>query len=267
MSTTEAPPQPSVQVRVFADLEAAGDDAAALVLESVAGALAAGRTACVVLSGGRTPRGSLAALARGIADARVPVQRLLWLFADERWVPASHPRSNEGLARDALLAPIGAPAQTIATWGAGDGDPVQCAARYGAWTARARAAGAGSPDAVMLGLGPDGHTASLFPGTEAHLPGGIRAAVGPDLPGDTAAVHLPAGKEWRLTLCPGFLGSARRVVFLISGGEKARALRGVLDRDPSFPGSWIRAAQTVFCVTQDAAGPGVGDFRGDARFA
>jgi 6-phosphogluconolactonase len=267
VSTGEAASRPSLQVRVFADLEAAGDEAAGLVLESVTAALGAGRTACVVLNGGRTPRGSLAALARGIADARLPVERLLWLFGDERWVPSSHPQSNEGMAREALLAPIGAPAQTIASWDAGDGDPVQCAARYAAWTARARAAGAGSPDAVMLGLGPDGHAASLFPGSEAHLPGGIRAMVGPDLPGDTAAVYLPARKEWRLSLCPGFLGSARRLIFLVSGGEKARALRGVLDRDPSFPGSWIRAAQTVFCVTQDAAGPGVGDFCGDARFA
>ncbi len=262
-----AVPHPRVQVRVFPDLEGAGEAAAGLVLEAVAGALAAGRTPCVVLSGGRTPRGSLAALARGIAAAAVPVERLLWLFGDERWVPAAHPRSNEGMAREALLAPIGAPRQTIASWGAGDGDPVQCAARYGAWTARARAGAGGCPDAVMLGLGPDGHAASLFPGAEAHLPGGMRAVVGPGLPGDTAAVYLPAVKEWRLTLCPAFLASARRVVFLVSGGEKAQALRRVLERDPSLPGSWIRAADTVFCVTQDAAGPGIRDFGGDVRFA
>lgn len=238
-------------VRVFPDLESAAESAAEAVLGSIAAALGDGRTAVVVLSGGRTPRGSLAALAGRMIEERLPVQRILWLFGDERWVPADHEQSNEGMAREALLGPIGAPESTICSWGAGQGDPVACAARYAGWTGRVRAGGA--PDVVMLGLGADGHAASLFPGAEAHLPGGARQAVGPGLPADTAAVYRAREREWRLTLCPRFLCAARRAVFLVSGAEKAPALRRVLDGDRSLPGAWIRAGETLFCVTRDAA--------------
>ena len=130
---------------MFADPGAASEAAAELVLRALGEALAVGRSPCVILSGGSTPRDSLALLARGITGAKLPVQRLLWLFGDERWVPRDHPRSNEGMAREALLTPIGAPEQTIASWNPAEGEPVDAAARYGQWTARVRASG-GCPD-------------------------------------------------------------------------------------------------------------------------
>ena len=66
-------------------------------------------------------------------------------------------------------------------------------------------------------------------------------------------MYLPGEREWRLTLCPGFLNTARLAVFLAFGAEKRAALRRVLDGDPALPGSWIRAATTLFIVTEETA--------------
>jgi 6-phosphogluconolactonase len=252
-------------IRVFADIEEAGAAAAGLLLEAIGAVLAAGREPCVVLAGGTTPRGALGLLARGILAQALPVRRMRWLFGDERWVAPGHPRSNEGMARETLLGPVGAPEQTIASWGAGVGQPVEAAARYAAHTAAARAGG--GPDIVLLGMGADGHTASLFPGAEAAVPGHGVLPVGPDLPGDTAAVYRAGEKEWRLTLCPVFLNRAARVLFLLDGQEKAGALARVLGGDRGLPASWITGRSRLFLVTERAAPPRGGDFGGPVRSA
>lgn len=240
------------QVRVYADLHAASEAASALIREAIQEAIAAGREPVVALSGGGTPRETYRLLARDMIEQGIPVDRILWLFGDERWVPPGHPRSNEGMARETLLGPIGAPESSIASWEPGVGDPVDAARRYGQWTSKARTRSAGHPDLVLLGLGTDGHAASLFPRGLAHAAGGEPRPVAADLPHDTAAVYLEAGKEWRLTLCPVFMNDARRVLFLVAGHGKAAALRRVLDGDPALPGSWIRGGQTLFLATQEA---------------
>ena len=255
------------QVRVYADLEAASEAASGLIREAIREAIAAGRDAVVALSGGGTPREAYRMLASGILQEAIPVDRILWLFGDERWVPRGHARSNEGMARETLLEPIRAPERSIASWKPGAGDPVDAARRYGEWTSRARARAAGHPDLILLGLGADGHTASLFPGAIAHIAGREPLPVAADLPRETAAVYLSGDGEWRLTLCPLFMNDARRVLFLVAGAEKATALRRVLDGDLTLPGSWIRGSETLFLATQDALGPGRKDMRGEARLA
>ncbi len=171
------------------------------------------------------------------------------------------------MARETLLGPIRAPERSIASWEPGVGDPVDAARRYEEWTSQARARAGGHPDLILLGLGADGHTASLFPGAAAHLAGQEPLPVTADLPRDTAAVYLSGDGEWRLTLCPVFMNDSRRALFLVTGTEKAAALRRVMDGDPALPGSWIRGGQTLFLATQDALGPGRQDLRGDARLA
>jgi 6-phosphogluconolactonase len=116
-------------------------------------------------------------------------------------------------------------------------------------------------------MGADGHTASLFPGARATVPGRGAFPVGPDLPGDTAAVYLAGEKEWRLTLCPVFLNRAAMVVFLVDGQEKAEALGRVLDGDPALPASWITGASRLFLVTERTVPPRGGDFGGPVRCA
>ncbi len=254
-----------VQTRVYSDRAAMAFAAGDLVLKRILAALEASRRAAIVLSGGATPRETYRLLARAITDERVPVKRLLWILADERWVPVTHPGSNEGMIREALLAPIGAPEDSILSWQAGSGDPVERADRYGTEVST-RMAGGDRPDILVLGMGADGHTASLFPGATAILSDGRRMAVCADIPGVSVAVLRRDG-TWRLSLCPRFMNTARLAAFLVADAQKREKLKAAQHRDPDVPASWIRGEETLFLTTREVQGDGTPDLGGEVRFA
>jgi 6-phosphogluconolactonase len=245
----------TVQTIVTEDESALAEEASRVLLGWIQEALAARGRARVILAGGSTPRDTYALLGAGMREQRTPAERVSWFFGDERWVARGNAQSNEGMIRQALLGPIGAPESTINSWDAGWGDPVECARAYGARVLGQMGTDSERPDVLVLGLGADGHTASLFPNATAHLPDGTRAVIGPDLPGVAAAVQGIADRGWRLTLCPGFLRTSRRAAFVVAGAGKAEALRGARSGAPHVPGSWIRGEETLFLVTRDALGP------------
>ena len=235
-----------------ADLAKKAGDFLSAVIEK---AVDARGTAFVVLAGGSTPRLTYAHLAQVMSARASAIGDISWCFGDERWVPRDDPQSNEGMARAALLEPLGAPEQTIVSWNAGAGDPVDRARRYSARIAETMAHAGGGPDLVVLGMGADGHTASLFPGATALLADGRRVLVGPSMDAISAAIESTPDRGWRLTLCPDFLRTSRQVVFLVSGSDKAPALLRVRQQDPATPAAWIRGASTCFFVTRDAMSP------------
>ncbi len=245
------------EVRIYRDYESLSDEAGRLVLEEIRVLLRGNGHGTVILAGGSTPRGCYAWLAQAIAAGELPLERLTWLLGDERWVPPGHPGSNEAMARQVLLDPAGIPPERVLSWDAGSGEPVQAAARF---ERRLRQHfglkdAAPLPEAarslLLVGLGSDGHTASLFPDAEGVLPDGRRVPVSPDLPGLAAAIYRPAGRIWRLTLTPRLLRGAGCILFLVSGAEKREALREVLNGNPALPGSWLNLRQTTFLVTRD----------------
>lgn len=265
-----APREPDAgapRIIVAEDREALAEEASALLLARFSEQLSARGRARVILAGGSTPRRTYSLLASALSARGVPPGRLEWFFGDERWVSASDPQSNEGMARETLLRPIGAPEETIHSWNAGAGDPVECARRYGE-ALRAALEGE-APDVLLLGIGPDGHTASLFPGATAWFPDGRRLPVGPGLPSDFAAAAIQRGTSpgWRLSLCPDMLGSARHVVFLASGADKIDAVRRAVNGDAAAPAGWIRGTTTTFIVTRDAAGTADTGFGMEVRHA
>ncbi|MGD0727304.1 MAG: 6-phosphogluconolactonase [Spirochaetia bacterium] len=254
-------PPPLPQTLVVEDARALAEQASSLLLSTIEDSLTARGHARIILAGGDTPRETYALVGEGLRTRKVPVERLAWFFGDERWVNRSHPRSNEGMAREMLLGRIGAPEVTIHSWDAGWGNPVECARLYGRRVRELMGSPADAPDLLILGLGADGHTASLFPGATAHLPGGARVPVSPDMPGEAAAVQGIAERGWRLTLCPVFLRTSRCVVFLAAGADKAPALRRARSGESATPAAWIRGAATWFVATREALGteePGYG---------
>jgi 6-phosphogluconolactonase len=267
MRGTSSPDEGKVQTLVSVDRESLAEEAAALVLGRIGEAFRARRSARIILAGGGTPRETYRLLGSRILEEKLPVERLLWFFGDERWVASDHPQSNERMARETLLGRIRAPESTIFTWSAGAGDPVECAGRYRATARRLMGREGSRPDVLLLGIGADGHTASLFHDGTAYLPGGGEMPVSPDIPVEAAAVSVPRLGAWRLTLCPLFLRTSRCVVFLVSGADKEAALRRAREGDPSVPASWIRGGATFFLATRDALGPERDDREWSVRHA
>lgn len=209
-------------VRVSRDADAFADAAAAFFIESAIASVAEQGTCSIALSGGSTPRAVFARLA-GDEAARLKVswRQIDWWWSDERAVPPDDPDSNFRMAFESLLrhVPID-PARVHRL--KGEAEPVQAASEY---ERDIRAAfGAAAPemprfDLVLLGLGADGHTASLFPGTAA-LAERERLVVAND---------VPAMRTVRLTFTLPLINRARRVAFLVSGAEKASILARVLE--------------------------------------
>ena len=216
------------------EILADADAVAARAAELLATALAATRgPAAVCLSGGSTPRRLYALLATPAWRARIPWERVHWFWGDERCVPHDHPDSNFGLARAAMLDSVNAPAANVHPVPTAGLVPEASAAAYASelqrWYGAATLDPARPLFAVnLLGLGEDGHTASLFPGT-AVLAERERWAVSVS----------GARPEPRVSLTFPVLESARLTLLLVTGGAK----RAVLERLATPEGADLPAAR------------------------
>ncbi len=171
----------------------------------------------VALSGGSTPLPLYALLALPEWAARIDWPHVQVFWGDERCVPPDHKDSNYRMARNALLEAVPLPAGNIHRM-RGEIDPAQAAEEYERVIANVRF------DLILLGMGGDGHTASLFPGT----------AVIHEQKRRVVAHYVDKLSMWRLTLTPSAINAARNVTFLVSGADKAERLRDVL-RGPYQP--------------------------------
>ena len=227
---------------VVADIPALAERLAALVEGDARDAQAARAVFTVAVSGGSTA----ARLYPRLAEASVDWTRTEVFWVDERIVPPSHPQSNYGLAASLWLWPAGVPAARVHPPNTEDPDFARAAARYAAELERV----AGSPpvlDMVLLGVGEDGHVASLFPG---------RAALEATAP-VVSVTDSPKPPPERYTFTLPVLTSARRVVIAAFGASKAEAIREALDEpDSPLPVARVArdAARVVFLLDPAAHG-------------
>jgi 6-phosphogluconolactonase len=184
--------------------------------------------AFVALSGGTTPKRMGAILAREPYRSRIPWDRVDVFWGDERWVPLGSPESNAGEARRGFLDLVPIPPDNVHPWDTTAESPQEAAAAYEVLLRERLAEPNAVPrfDLVMLGMGDDGHTASLFPGTEALVADG-RLAV---------ANYVPRMDAARLTLTAPVLNAGREILFLVGGPGKADTLEAVLE-GPELPAS------------------------------
>jgi 6-phosphogluconolactonase len=208
--------------------------------------------AFVALSGGSTPKQMGGILAREPYRSRLPWERVQVFWGDERWEPLGSPESNAGEAMRGFLDLVPIPRANIHPWDTEAETPQDAAERYEATLRDAFADAAGIPrfDLVLLGMGDDGHTASLFPGTAAL------AEVGPL----AVANFVPKFDAVRLTLTAPVLNNGREILFLIGGPGKADTVEAVLDGPETpidFPSQMIRPAQPDgklrWLIDEDAA--------------
>ncbi|HKY33429.1 MAG TPA: 6-phosphogluconolactonase [Candidatus Polarisedimenticolia bacterium] len=249
MSPMPTPPplrEDPLRIDICKDAGEVARHAAALFTAAAGRALGAGRRFSAALSGGRTPRRLYELLSEDNHAHQVvwPAVELFW--SDERCVGPDHADSNYGAAREALLSKVPvAPAHVHRIRGE-DPDPRRAAADY---ERELRSAFLGEPrlDLVLLGMGEDGHTASLFPGSPLLEE---RVAL-------AAAAADPAGTP-RVTLTLPAINAARLVAVLVTGPGKAAMARRVLGaraRDERLPIQRVRpaAGQLVWILDADAA--------------
>jgi len=187
----------------------------------------------VSLSGGSTPRGLYSRLAQ--ASRNLPWDQIYFFFGDERHVPPDDKDSNYGMVRETLLSQAPIPPDHVFRMHAEDKNAARVAEEYERTIQEffaLKAEGLPRFDLVLLGLGPDGHTASLFPGSAA-LQERSRLVV---------ANWVEKFGHYRLTLTAPVLNNAAEVMFLVSGSEKTAALQSVLYSDApaeQFPAKLI----------------------------
>jgi len=211
---------------IFPDLDSLAQAAAEIVVTSAQAAIAARERFSIGLSGGSTPRPLYALLASPAYAPRIDWPNVHVFWGDERCVPPDHPDSNYRMARETLLDRVPLLPDNIHRM-PGERDPEAGAGAYDAHLRSFFAAdGEDVPrfDLLLLGMGGDAHTASLFPGT---------AALG-ETDRWVAANYVEKLGAWRLTLTPPALNAAAEIVVLVSGADKADALDAVLN-SPTDP--------------------------------
>ncbi|HEY3569369.1 MAG TPA: 6-phosphogluconolactonase [Thermoanaerobaculia bacterium] len=200
------------------------------------------------LAGGSTPRAVYELLASDFYRERMPWSAIHFFWGDERHVPPDHPDSNYRMAREAMLDRVPVPAENVHRIPAEEPDAQRAAAEYESVLRVSFSLSSGEwPrfDLILLGLGKDGHTASLFPGGDA-VRESQRLVVAP---------WVEAQKTFRITLTPPVLNHARRAMFLVSGEEKAEALHAVLEgaREPERYPAQIVEGNRLWMVDRTAA--------------
>lgn len=177
----------------------------------------------IALSGGSTPK-SLYNLLATNARTTLPWEKMFFFWGDERHVPPTDPESNYHMAYDAMLSKVPVPPGNVFRFASENADAAAAAEAYEKTLRKFfQLAPDGIPrfDLILLGMGPDGHTASLFPGTAA-LQERTRLAV---------ANWVEKMKTNRLTLTLPLLNAAHCVAFLVSGTDKAGVLRSVIEEN------------------------------------
>ena len=226
-----------MKVQVFADAEAVAKAGARIIAEAARSAVATRGRCSLALSGGRTPWLML----RALVDQEVPWQQVEIVQVDERVAPADSPDRNLRHLRESLVASVKLPPDRLHPMPVEARDLAAAAASY----ARILETAAGAPpvlDLVHLGLGPDGHTASLVPDepvleiTDAWV-------------GVTGAYQ----QHRRMTLTYPVLNRARAILFIVTGAEKAEALVRLSRHDASIPAGRVENAEMLVVADRAAA--------------
>lgn len=242
------------EIRILTDAEEIIQTAAVEFVRQTIEAVQAKGFFTVALSGGSTPKGLYSLLARDGKPGfrfQVPWNKIHFFWGDERHVPPDHPDSNYRMAHETMLSKVPVPLENVHRIKAENPDARRAAEDYERELREFFRLEAGQLprfDMVLLGMGADGHTASLFPGTEV-IHEEKRLVV---------ALWVEKLNTYRITLTPPVLNNAARVIFLISGEEKAETLRTVLQgsyQPERFPAQIIHPTigKLLWLIDQAAA--------------
>lgn len=190
----------------------------------------------VALSGGSTPKALYQLLAESF-QTQVPWSRTHFFWSDERHVPPDHPDSNYRMTNEAMLSHVPVPEGNVHRIHGENPDAAEAAREYEQTVQQL--------DLILLGLGPDGHTASIFPGSEVlHETARL-----------VAAPWVEKLNTYRITMTLPLLNSGASVLFLVSGAEKAEIVKEVIEGPRKYPAQFVQPAngQLLWMLDEDAA--------------
>lgn len=203
----------------------------------------------IALAGGSTPKSLYTLVADRVDQGRargIDWARVHFFFGDERCVPPDHPDSNYRMVRQSLFAHgLTAAIHRVQ----GELPPEEAAARYEEELREEFGNGEPRFDLILLGLGPDGHTASLFPGSAALA----------DRNRWVAANYVEKFKSWRITFTYPVLDRASEILFLVSGAEKVDAVSQIFIKGAELPAARVKAATRLWYLDAAAAAPLAGN--------
>lgn len=215
-----------------------------LVLSQIHSSISSRGLCTIALSGGSTPK----PLYEAIATQNLPWEKIHVFWGDERYVPPANPDSNQGMARRAWLDKVNIPPENIHPMPTDADDPAADAAKHSAELQEFFKTAPGefpALDIIMLGMGDDGHTASLFPHTEAL---GVRSSL--------VTVGNKDGQP-RLTFTVPLINSARCAIFVVAGANKRPALAQVFAQqgdDLAYPSRLIQPVGELWWLLDESAG-------------
>ena len=227
-----------MKIEIFADDDSVAQEAGKFIAAEARAAIAERGSFIIAVSGGHTPWVML----RALAKEEIPWDSVHLAQVDERVAPVGHPDRNLTHLHESLLEHATLPPEQIYAMPVESTDLEAAAKQYAATLAKI----AGSPpvlDLVHLGLGPDGHTASLVPGDAV-----LRAN-----DADVAVTGIYQGRR-RMTLTYPILNRARRVLWLVTGSEKAPMLVRLREGDPSIPAGRVNQERALVLADRAAAG-------------
>ncbi|MBP0028374.1 6-phosphogluconolactonase [Roseofilum reptotaenium CS-1145] len=231
-------------IEVLPDKGALVSRALALVKEKIETAIASHGYSTIALAGGSTPK----PLYEALSKETLPWDKIHVFWGDERYVPCDHPDSNENMARQAWLNQVPIPPQNIHAMPTRAQDPQQDAETHDTHLRQFFGESSGefpAFDIILLGMGDDGHTASLFPHTEALAVGDRRVTVG------------NKDGQPRLTFTVPLINEARCVIFLVAGANKINALTQVFAPEgdsKAYPSRLIAPKGELWWLLDEAAG-------------
>ncbi len=226
-----------MKIEIYPNDDTAARAAAAVIADDMRHAVAARGRFIMAVSGGRTPWLML----RALAEEPLPWQHVHVVQVDERVAPADDPERNLAHLRASLLTRVPLPPEHIHAMPVEAADLGRASAQYAA-TLRDVAGSAPLLDLVHLGLGPDGHTASLVPGDPAV-----------DITAADVAVTGPYQGRRRMTLTFPIINRSRFVLWLVTGAEKAATLVRLRDGDRSIPAACVRQDRALLLADRAAA--------------
>jgi len=238
------------EVIILPDAAAVAQAAAERIIQLAQARVAATGSVSLALSGGSTPQALYERLGQEPLRSQMPWQHVYLIWADERYLPPDDPASNYRLVRETLLAHAPIPPEQIYPVPTAYADPLEAAALYQRQVQSLLEVGQGQLDLVLLGMGGDGHTASLFPHyPELHTPDDQLVV---------AVANAPKPPPQRISLTTTAINRAAHVLFLVTGAEKATMLQAVLEgpAEPErLPAQLVRPMHgTLTWIIDTAAG-------------